>query len=56
LYLPISARISVEGISPASDSGLPLTSTMTLIACSLGSRFTYYLHVERATAKLTTPL
>jgi hypothetical protein len=33
--LPIAARSSVEGISPASDSGLALTSTMTLIALLL---------------------
>jgi hypothetical protein len=58
LYFPISASISVLGITPASVSSFALTNTRTRI---VGSPFIFsspaqsglYYYVERPTAKST---
>src|SRR5580698_362290 len=55
LYFVIAPRISVLGISPASDSGLPGTRTMKRIGVSLWLMSGHYPHVERGRPKSTPP-
>src|SRR5690349_21746872 len=55
LYFVIAPSISVVGISPASDSGLPGTRIMKRICVSLVNGVGFYPHVERGRPKSTSP-
>src|SRR6478609_1241014 len=55
LYFVIAPRISVLGISPASDSGLPGTRTMKRIGASFWWIGWFYPHVEQGRPKSTPP-